>query len=74
MDCVGLTDFETAGDSVPVWVIQPWIRKTTDTEMAPIARKTEIYIAADESKDIVKIETEPGIGTVTLRLVRYLEQ
>ena len=27
-----------------------------------------------KSKDIVKIETEPGIGTVTLRLVKFLEK
>lgn len=74
MDCIGRSAFKIAGDSIPVWVIQPWIRKTTETGPSSPARKTTIFIAADDSKDIVKIETESGIGTVTLRLVRYLEQ
>jgi hypothetical protein len=74
MDCIGRSAFKIADDSIPVWVIQPLIRKTTDTKSSSAGRKTRIFIAADDSKDIVKIETEPGIGTVTLRLVRYLEQ
>jgi hypothetical protein len=74
MECIGRSAFNIENDSIPVWVIQPLIRKTTDTKSSSAGRKTRIFIAADESKDIVKIETEPGIGTVTLRLVRYLEQ
>jgi len=74
LDCIGMHTIELEESRIPVWVIQPEIRKTTETKPSSIARKTRIFIAADESKDIVKIETEPGIGTVTLRLVRFLDQ
>lgn len=73
MDCIGKSTFEIEDDSIPVWVIQPRIQRTTEDKPSSVARKTRIFIAADESKDIVKVETEPGIGTVTLRLMRYLE-
>jgi len=74
LDCIGMHTLEIEENRIPVWVIQPAVRKTTDTKPSSAVRKTRIFIAADESKDIVKIETEPGIGTVTLRLVRFLAQ
>lgn len=72
LDCIGRSTYELEGKNIPVWVIQPFFRKLTDE--TPSSRKHRIFIAADESKDIVKVESQPGIGTVTLRLVRYLEQ
>jgi hypothetical protein len=74
LDCIGTHAIEIEGNRYPVWVIQPGIRKNTETKSSSASQKTRIFIAADESRDIVKIETEPGIGTVTLRLVKYLEQ
>jgi hypothetical protein len=74
LDCIGMSAFDTEDDRIPVRVIQRPIRKTTESKSSSVARKTRIFIAADESKDIVKIETEPGIGTVTLRMVRFQEQ
>jgi hypothetical protein len=71
MDCIGKSTYLLEGQTIPVWVIQPGIRKSTRDEPYEIHEKTRIYIAADESKDIVKIKSQPGIGTVTLRLVRY---
>jgi len=73
LDCVGKSTFELQEDTIPVWVIRPGIRKTSAAEPSPVSQKTRVFIAADESKDVVKIETEPGIGTVTLRLVKYRE-
>ena len=72
MDCIGVSTFEIEGDKIPVWIIRPGIRKTTRDKASPIGRRTRIFIAADESKDIVKIKTNVGIGAVTLRLVKYL--
>ncbi|WP_319524536.1 DUF3108 domain-containing protein [uncultured Desulfosarcina sp.] len=73
LDCIGMDAIEIEGNPQPVWVIQPGIRKSTETELSSVSQKTRIFIAADESRDIVKIKTQPGIGTVTLRLVKYLE-
>jgi hypothetical protein len=74
MDCIDLNTLEIEGTPIPVWVIQPSIRKITEEKPSSSSLNTRVFIAADESKDIVKIKTEPGVGTVTLRLVRYLEQ
>lgn len=74
MDCIGKSTYELNGHIIPVWVIQPGIRKTTKEEPYRMHEKTRIYIAADESKDIVKIKSQPGIGTVKLRLVKFIEK
>lgn len=74
MDCTGKSTFDLDGLEIPVWVIQPGIRKTTKEEPYRVHEKTRIFIAADESKDIVKISSQPGIGTVKLRLVKFLEK
>ena len=73
LDCIGKDAIEIEGNRHPVWVIQPGIRKSTETQPSSVSQKTRVFIAADESRDIVKIKTQPGIGTVTLRLVKYLE-
>ena len=74
MDCIGRSSFAIEGRTIPVWVILPRIRETTEAEPSAVSQKTRVFIAADDSRDIVKIETEPGIGTVTLELVRYRQQ
>lgn len=74
LDCIGLGTYEVEGKSIPVWVIRPLFRKLTDEAPPSPSKKNRIFIAADESKDIIKVESQPGIGTVTLRLVRYIEQ
>lgn len=74
MDCIGKSAMEVDGSQIPVWVIQPEVRRTTSDKTSPAAQNTRIYIAADESKDIVKIKTKVDIGTVTLRLVKYMEE
>ena len=73
LDCVGVSTFDLQGNTIPVWVIRPGIRKTTEVAPSPVSQKTRIFIAADKSKDVVKIKAEPGIGTVTLRLVNFRE-
>lgn len=74
LDCIDRHALEVEGNRIPVWVIQPTARKIKNAKPSSKVQKTRIFIAADESRDIVKIETEPGIGTVTLRLVRYSKQ
>ncbi len=71
LDCIVKSSYEFEGETFPVWVIKPGIRKTTKAEPYGIHEKTRIYLVADESKDIVKIESQPGIGTVKLRLIEY---
>ncbi len=46
----------------------PSLKKLTDTEGEKRFRKAEIWIAADESRDVLKIETEVFVGTVSAYL------
>lgn len=71
MDCIGVSTFVLDDDTIPVWVIRPDVRKKTEDRKSSVHHETRIYISADESKDIVKIKSKPGIGTVKLRLVKY---
>lgn len=74
LDCIGKDEIEIEGNRHLVWVVQPRVRKSTKSQPSSVSQKTRIFIAADESRDIVKIKAQPRIGTVTLRLVKYLEK
>ncbi len=74
LECIGKTTLTVDGYVVPVHVIRPGIRRTNEENESPLHRKTRIYISADESRDIVKIKVQPGIGTVKLKLVKFQEK
>ncbi|WP_419661382.1 putative protein DUF3108 [Desulfosarcina variabilis str. Montpellier] len=74
MACIGVSALVVEDQRMPVWVIQPEVRKIGDDKPSSASQRTRIFIAADESKDILKIKTRVGIGTVTLRLVKYMEK
>jgi hypothetical protein len=73
MDCIGMSKLSVVDTVIPVYIIRPGIRRTDKAKESKIAKKTTIYISADESKDIVKVKSESGYGTVYLRLVEYQE-
>lgn len=74
MACIGMSALVIEDQRMPVWVIQPEVRKIGEDKASSTSQKTRIFIAADDSKDILKIKTRVGIGTVTLRLVKYMEK
>ena len=74
LDCLERIAYELEGKKIPVWVIQPGIRKTTEKKASRLSRRTLVFIADDASKDIVKIKTRSGYGTFKLRLVRFEEK
>ena len=73
MDCIGMSKLIVADTVIPVYIIRPGIRRTDKAKKSKISNKTRIYISADESRDIVKVKSESGFGTVYLRLVKYQE-
>lgn len=74
LDCIGMNTYQVEDSNVPVWVIRPQARKTDDDDPSFKDFKTQIYISADDSRDILKVKSDPGIGTVRLTLVKYLEK
>lgn len=71
LDCIGKDMVNAAGETLAAWVIRPGVRKQGEDKERAIYARTRIYISADEHKDLVKIKTQLGIGTVKLSLVKY---
>jgi len=71
MDCIGKTTFPIGDAELPVWVIRPTSRKVGGNESSFTHENTRVYLSADKSKDIVKVKSKLGIGSVKLRVVKY---
>lgn len=54
-----------------VWVISPKVTNLTSPEQTNKLREARIYVTADKAREILKIESEVFIGTVTTELVSY---
>jgi hypothetical protein len=52
----------------------PRLRKLTDTEGEKRFRKAEIWIAADETRDVLKIESEVFVGSVSAHMKSFTPQ
>ncbi len=71
LDCLGQRTYKLGDKTIPVWVIRPAIKKTTEKKASPLHKNTKLYLSADETNALVKIKSELGIGTVKFRLVRH---
>jgi len=73
LDCIGQGTYKLENRQLPVWIIRPHARKTTDNKASSDLEKTTIYLSADNSNSIVKIKSTLGIGTVRFRLIKHQE-
>ncbi|BCS96349.1 hypothetical protein DSLASN_19810 [Desulfoluna limicola] len=73
LDCIEKMKMDLPIGNIPVWVIRPTVVKRDDGKESSGGENTLMYLSADESKDIIKIKTKLGIGSVELRLVKYVE-
>jgi hypothetical protein len=71
MDCIGKSIFESGDIKTPAWVIRPGVRKLNDPKAKTKHSKARVYLSADESRDLLKIKTNIGFGTVKMKLKRY---
>ena len=55
----------------PVWVVEPRVKKISTKEDPGKLRKAQIFITADEKREILKISSEVFIGSVKTRLVSF---
>lgn len=54
-----------------VWVISPHVINLVKNERAKKLREVNIYVSADERRDILKIVSEVFIGSVTTKLTNF---
>ena len=73
MDCIGETMFSVGDETLAAWVIQPTFRRLNEEDSTFTHEDTLVYLSADESKDIIKVKSKLGIGTVKLRFVKYMQ-
>jgi len=71
LDCLGQSIFEQGDIRTPAWVIRPGSQNLDDPGAATTYSKTRIYLSADESRDLLKIKTSLGFGTIKMTLVEY---
>ena len=51
--------------------VVPSVKKLTDTEGEKKFRSATLWIAADETREVLKMESEVWIGSVTAKLQRF---
>lgn len=71
LDCIGKTVFQEGDIKIDAWVIRPGVLKQNDPDAKTRHSKARVYLSADESRDLLKIRTKIGIGTVKMKLLRY---
>jgi hypothetical protein len=71
LDCIGKTVFHVGDINIDAWVIRPGVLKQNDPNAKTRHSEARVYLSADESRDLLKIRTKVGLGTVKMKLLRY---
>ena len=71
LDCLGQSIFEEGDIRTTAWVIRPGAHNLDNPKAETTYSKTRIYLSADESRDLLKIKTKLGFGTIKMTLVEY---
>jgi len=71
LDCIGKTVFKESKINIDAWVIRPSVLKQNDPNAEIRHSKARVYLSADKSRDLLKIKTNIGLGTVKMKLIRY---
>jgi hypothetical protein len=69
MECIGRGVFKLDEKEIPSWVIRPSVLKLGDPNAKPRHTKAHIYLSADESRELLKIKTDIGMGALVWKLV-----
>lgn len=69
---VGREKITVAGKEYDAFKIEPLVKKLTDTEGEKRLRKVYLWVSTDGSREILKLEGEVFIGSVSAKLVRFV--
>jgi hypothetical protein len=69
---VGREKITVAGKEYDAFKIKPLVKKLTDTEGEKRLRKVYLWVSTDGSREVLKLESEVLIGSVSAKLVRFV--
>lgn len=73
LNCLEQTRYQQDNiDAIDAWVIAPAVVDPYKPDRTPNLTSTRIYLAADSSKDILKIKTRTGFGTIDVLLTDFV--
>ena len=71
LDCIGKTVFLEGDIRIDAWVIRPGVLKQNDPNAKTRHSEARVYLSADASRDLLKVKTNVGLGTVKMKLIAY---
>ena len=74
IDCIGKTLFEEGRIRATAWVLRPSARNFDDPNAEPKYNETRVYLTADQSRDLLKIRSKLGFGTMRMKLIEYVPE
>ena len=69
---VGREKIKVAGKEYDAFKIRPSVKKLTDTEGEKRLRKVYVWVSTDGSREVLKLESEVLLGSVSAKLVRFV--
>jgi hypothetical protein len=71
---VGRDKIKVAGKEYDAFKMEPSVRKLTDTQGEKRVRKVYLWVSADGRRDVLKVESEVLLGSVSAKLVRFVPE
>ena len=69
---VGREKINVAGKDYDAFKVEPRVKKLTDTQGEKRLRKAYLWVSADGSREVLKLESEVFFGSVSAKLVRFV--
>jgi len=69
---VGREKIKMAGKEYDAFKIKPSVKKLTDSEGQKGLRKVYLWVAADGSREVLKLESEVFVGSVSANFIRFV--
>jgi hypothetical protein len=69
---VGREKIAVAGKEYDAFKIRPSVKKLTDTEGEKRLRRAYVWVSADGSREVLKLESQVLLGSVSAKLVRFI--
>ncbi len=68
---LGRETVRVAGKTYDAFKVEPTVKKLTDTEGEKRIRKVLIWVSADDSREVLKLESEVFLGSINAKLVKF---
>jgi len=69
---VGKEKITVGGKDYDAYKVEPRVKKLTDTQGEKRLRKAYLWVSADGSREVLKLESEVFFGSVSAKLVRFV--